>query len=147
MRYTKKDESFCFDGSGCNLHYVGTQPLNINIDEENIDYIEGLFNKLGLLEDVEDEWGVELKIFISLFKIKGIYVKSGYCCETGKVDNLNSYQNIEWINFEISSTSKDFANNWQILFYVKVSEYESTLYAVNIKDYGKTWSFAKEELL
>ena len=110
-----------------------------------------LTHKLGQLEDIEEEIGIDLKLFVSLFKTKKIYVKSGYCCEAGEVFDLDDYQTVELISFdstseEVPDYAKDFANNWHLCFYVVVSEYESTLYMVNIKDYGKTWALTKEEL-
>jgi hypothetical protein len=55
MRFTKKDTTWCFPGSGCHLQYVGVQPLRIEITENNIDFVEGFINKLGEYEDIDEE--------------------------------------------------------------------------------------------
>ena len=55
MRFTKKDTTWCFPGSGCHLRYVGILPLDIKITEDNIDFVEGFINKLGEYEDIDEE--------------------------------------------------------------------------------------------
>ena len=59
MRLTEKDETFCFEGSGCNLHYTPKQPLKIDITIENINFVESLFNKLGQLEDILEKYEID----------------------------------------------------------------------------------------
>ena len=135
MRLTEKIE----DETG--YYYVGDYSL-----------LHQLNDKLGQLEDIEEELGIDLSFFVSLFKDNTkIYVKSAYCCEAGEVYDLNDYQVIWKISFddtneEVPDYAKDYANKWHIEFYVPCGEYESFLYVVNIKDYGKTWALDKNDL-
>lgn len=92
------------------------------IDEAMIAFID----KLGQLEDIEDELGIDL---ITLFKAytNGFYVK-------GENDK-------QYIDFENSLNAIAFKNGE--MFYGHKWSYQY----VNLKDYGKTWALTKEELL
>ena len=78
--------------------------------------------KLGQLEDIEEELGIDL---VTLFKaLKGIYIKPN--------------------NIYVGSPYLCFAENEnrELEFQFKIGD---TWYKV--KDYGKTWALTKEELL
>lgn len=82
-------------------------------------------DKLGQLEDVEDELGIDL---ITLFKA----LKYGaYIPFYGQIMSLERYK-------------LDFPNKRFIAKYFNGNEWEETLY---FKDYGRTWALTKGELL
>lgn len=97
------------------------------IDRENI-----CLTKLKHYEDIEDELGIDL---ITLFKVlkNGIYrifYKGG---EPNKIGNLD-------INFD----KKALSSHWQFL---DMSGYDSGTNYYYFKDYGKTWSLDKNDLI
>ena len=105
MRLTKKDGK----------HYFSIAE-SVVFDEE-----QQCIDKLGQLEDIEEELGIDL---ITLFKaLKGIYIKPN--------------------NIYVGSPYLCFAENEnrELEFQFKVVD---TWYKV--KDYGKTWALTKEEL-
>lgn len=83
-------------------------------------------NKLGQLEDIEEELGIDL---ITLFKvyINGFYIK-------GEEEK-------QYIDFENPINSIAFKN--KEMFY----GHKWTYQYVKLYDYGKTWALTKEELL
>ena len=85
-------------------------------------------DKLGQLEDIEDELGVDLKIFIKAL-IYGFYVKD------------NDFEKPHYMFSPcLFRTDED---------YERVGEYiiEFGNDFIYLKDYGKTWALTKEELL
>lgn len=86
---------------------------------ENIDN-EDCFNKLGKLEDLEDELGIPLEVLFKSLK-DGVYIKERYI----KPNDFGLIYNNEY--------------GW--LFSIKTYMYDS-LYII-IKDYGKTWWLEK----
>ena len=82
-----------------------------------IKYVGKAIDKLGLLEDIEEEFGFEL---IRLINAKSIFVD----------DNSIFY------NFKISFIEQ--------CVYVSVDDCDDTKLAFD--DYGKTWAFTKEEI-
>lgn len=123
MRYTLKDDTFVnIKESGCNLNYVPKDSINIHVTEDNIDFVEGFINKLGQLEDIEDELGVDL---ITLFK----YLKAYYCFTK---EHGNCY---------VIGVSKD-----GVILMPKAFPYGECEFTEDFKNYGKTWSLTKEEL-
>ena len=85
-------------------------------------------HKLGQLEDVEDELGIELLTLIKALT-DCIAIKN----EEGTID-------VMWAcpRFQISIDKSD---SWILYGPVEEQKY------VSIKDYGKTWALTKEELL
>ncbi len=79
--------------------------------------------KLGNLENTEDDLGLDLGIFAKLLKYGG-YIKTVFGIEKFKIPNGNI----------------DFKGK---LFYVIT---EHTLRTLLFKDYGVTWALTKEEL-
>lgn len=90
------------------------------------DCIRKITRKLGQIEDIEDELGVELLTLARASK-EGIYVDEGKYCHTN--DLVIRYVEGEKLSFR--SESIDFFLAVQIYYY---------------KDYGKTWALTKEEL-
>lgn len=107
MRLTKKND--------CHFEHY-----NVNT---TLPYI---LNKLGQLEDIEEELGIDL---ITLFKayMNGFYVK-------GEEEK-------QYIDFENPLNTIAFKN--KEMFYGHKWSYQY----VKLYDYGKTWALTKEELL
>lgn len=132
MRITKKDEPFR-QKMGCN--YSPNYRLS--------DCIE----KLGQLEDIEEELGIDLLSFSKiLFALddERVYVKEmiykqydGYGCfeETGKVERHCIVRFSRAINGN---------RDW---FFIVHFEYNPKEYLYRLQDYGKTWALTREELL
>ena len=86
-------------------------------------------DKLGQLEDIEEELGIDL---ITLFKalLNGVYYKGAYGTNNyGKI----VYQERPTILFEVANELYCFKPTFFDFIY--------------FKDYGKTWALTKEELL
>jgi hypothetical protein len=79
--------------------------------------------KLGQLEDVEEELGIDLITLFKALKQGGVYVKEG-----NKVDWCLMMK-----GFEITGDGNEISLWSQV--------------KLEPKDYGKTWSLTKEELL
>ena len=111
-----------------------------------------MFNKLSDLEDIEEQYGIDL---ITLFKAlkNGIWSKGGYYDDFIPTNEpyFITHENIEigftWYSERDSETdwesTRDYEN--QLCFYQHI--YEDKQYIVRLKDYGKTWALTKEELL
>jgi hypothetical protein len=125
MRLTKK---FVLVENG--YYYYSTQ---------NNEYTSPLVDKLGHLEDIEEELGIDL---ITLFKAlkDGIWVKENI--------KENDYLLSHYKNY-ISNRSYGFV----CIEYDYISYYEVFMGNVRkemnfyLKDYRKTWALTKEELL
>lgn len=97
------------------------------MEYEQIENSNACVDKLGKLEDIEEEIGIDL---ITLFKAlkKGVYVKfDSYFGNIGELDIKIVKDNATGICYR--------NKKWYI-------QEEDTL----IKDYGKTWALTKEEL-
>ena len=91
-----------------------------------------IYNKLGQLEDIEEELGIDL---ITYFKIKNaekVFVKEEYQSEKGW--NTISEMLVRPSKASIDVCYKGFVN---------IPECDERLY---LKDYGKTWALTKKEL-
>lgn len=111
MRLTKKS----------NKDSLGYEPIEELIKQNNASPI---IAKLGQLEDIEDELGIEL---ITLFKAlkKGVYIKKAY---------LPFYP--------LALMREDYSNHTTkyFVFYKGKKKY------LKLRDYGKTWALTREEL-
>lgn len=101
--------------------------IDIYIDEENQDIRNMLIkrelcNKLGQLEDIEEELGIDLIILLKAVK-DGVWVK-------------HPYSSIDYEPFRI-----DYWTDY------KTGEEGMYICGMEIKNYGKTWALTKEELL
>ena len=85
----------------------------------------GCFDKLGELEDIEDELGIDLLTLIKAFR-GGIYVKID-----GEIDYIQYVSIFKKRKWHLYSSSTFWG------------KYEICL----VKDYGKTWALTREELL
>ena len=91
------------------------------IDE--LDNLDPIVNKLGKLEDIEEELGIDLiKLIECIRNEKGIWKREN---GDGKLINTRCMLTCEF-------------GYWRV--YDKETVY-------NLKDYGKTWALTKEELL
>ena len=97
------------------------------MEYEQIENSNACVDKLGKLEDIEEELGIDL---ITLFKAlkKGVYVKfDSYFGNIGELDIKIVKDNATGICYR--------NKKWYL-------QEEETL----VKDYGKTWALTKEEL-
>ena len=93
------------------------------------------FDKLGQLEDIEDELGIDLIILFKALK-NGVYVRLlDYTKPTFKKTFIDSY------NMNIKSENIDIRRD---ILYNGFDLTGGHLYY--FKDYGKTWALTKEEL-
>ena len=100
---------------------------NENIDNEEI------FNKLGKLENIEDELGVPLEVIFKALK-DGVYKKINN--QIWKCYDLDIHYNISEQKYMLNAYSIENIETFE-------ASYETTIY---IEDYGKTWFLTKEEL-
>lgn len=102
-------------------------------------YDRTILNKLGQLEDIEEELGIDL---ITLFKAlkNGIWSKKG-----DKVEKIEITDNLHLVLDCNGSTDK--TNYWILDYYDMNSNRTESIDNWWIDDYGKTWALTKEELL
>lgn len=123
MRLTEKDKQYGY----C---------TNQNADAQGI--VGSHINKLGQLEDLEEEIGVDLKTFVNI-----VFAVDQECF----VKNLDEIERAEIIGF-----TKDGDN-----YYVDLEIFSNTVDDDGMpsrywyrnycfKDYGKTWALTEEEL-
>lgn len=89
--------------------------------------------KLGQLEDIEEELGIDLITFFKIFEGRDVYIK------------LNN-------GLIIEGFSPIIEENLCGIYFTVEGKYVNTIadygdYYVSLKDYGKTWALTKEELL
>lgn len=98
-----------------NYYYETTEET---ISEDRIT----ILNKLGQLEDIEEELGIDLITLFKVFNGKDIFIKESY---TGEIINRGSF----YPNVKYKEIHDGYC--WHLKF----------------EDYGKTWALTKEELL
>lgn len=113
MRLTKMNVGFFM---------ADIKPFEVAIENEKGTLFGEIPNKLGQLEDIETELGVDL---ITLFKA----LKNGIAIKDEPLQN-----------YPCSLNHNDIG--W--LLFVRT---DGVLGAYYLKDYGKTWALTKEELL
>lgn len=93
---------------------------------EDYDY---LVEKLGKLEDIEEELGIDL---YTLFKVRQIYWRIRYM-------DTNEYS-------EVKKSDRIYLDlqNRDLKVY---EEYDDFGFDLDLKDYGKTWSLDKSDLV
>ena len=104
------------------------------MEYEQIENSNACVDKLGKLEDIEDELGIDL---ITLFKAlrNGIWTNQEQCYGDEKQGKIRFFQ----VRLLLEENAVGCIHNsmW------KGKEVIRTLY---LKDYGKTWALTKEEL-
>ena len=95
-------------------------------------------NKLGKLEDIEEELGIDFITLLEIYKQLNIKKEVWFKYEKEMDEELkfmNSHRH-KWVSYLIDFECKAFVE----------MEYEPVYYFY-FKDYGKTWALTKEELL
>lgn len=92
-------------------------------------------NKLGRLEDIEDELGIELIILFKALKNGAYFRNPYYKNEIMKFDDLEN---------NISFVARCF--DIRMEHFVRLYDYSSGGALFPFKKYGKTWALTKEEL-
>lgn len=117
------------------LHYDYLIIADYDISRGNYGRITDseIYNKLGQLEDIEDELGIEL---LTLLK-----ARNGFYAYDEEYDKIIFYKDDLWINIES-----------EMLGGSKLIKIEGNVHFIShsqceFKDYGKTWALTKEELL
>ena len=107
--------------------------------------------KLSSLEDIEEELGVDLITLFKAFK-NGIWSKGGYyddCCLDSE-PHFMSPEQIElgamWYTEREHKNDADFSLEESNALCLYARHYDVKVYCVRVKDYGRTWALAKEEL-
>ena len=109
-----------------------------------------IHNKLGKLEDIEEELGVSLEAIFKAYKV-GIWTKGGYydaCYLDANPVFVKGKELHIGFNWYLQYDNEDLDNSFQeedalCLFSM---EYEDKIYCTRLKDYGKTWALTREEL-
>lgn len=128
-RITKKDRygHFYTNKANCrNIHSLDGERLEGMFFENQVLAIDGeAIDKLGQLEDIEEEIGIEL---ITLFKAysNGFYVK-------GEKEK-------QYIDFQNYLNANAFKNKEMFYGHERCYQY------VKLYDYGKEWALTKQEL-
>ena len=107
-----------------------------------------ILTKLGQLEDIEDELGIDL---ITLFKAlkNGIWTKGGYYSD--QLEKEPSF--VERPEIGMCRFYDECDENYNTLLHdenvmcIYSYNYEIMIRQTRLKDYGKTWALTKEELL
>ena len=117
MRLTEKDY--------CGYDIKNRNNFNGYDNEEDSQKLFSCLQKLGQLEDIEDELGIDLLIFLKIFTQENIYIR------------CNGEIFVNDVEFAINCDKKGYFINLEICQFDR-------LY---LKDYGKTWALTREELL
>jgi hypothetical protein len=89
--------------------------------------INDITNKLGKLEDIEEELGIPLEVLFKALK-KG----KVWACE----NSLWGYSYHNVVRFNLN----------EVILQSKVCSYSDCDWDIDLKDYGKTWALTSEEL-
>lgn len=130
IRLTKKVENqYIIECPDLNNYIDGKIQLNEFLSAQD----KGT-QKLGQLEDLEEDLGIDL---ITLFKA----LKNGIWVKTKKFSGF-----IEPTNLRIAGDIKDPFSSKTVLIGLKLISYRDSV-AILAKNYGKHWALTKEELL
>lgn len=93
-------------------------------------------DKLGQLEDIEEELGIDLETLLKALK-NGIYVKVG-----------NKIKRTHWcISLNANGMYGERETYYWFAYRVNGFDFPDTYERLKLKDYGKTWALTKRELL
>ena len=118
----------------------------MKIDKSYEDTIETIADKLGQLEDIEEELGIDL---ITLFKAlkNGVWTKRlFYDSEWRRYHTFEEANVIEKKSIAINTIC---CSDWTVENQHKEFIFEvqgSIFYELRLRDYGKTWSLDKNDL-
>lgn len=120
---------------------VGKWDTNIKEFTLNHKLRNDLLNKLGELEDIEEELGIDLITLFKIIKQKYVYTNSF----NRRVE--------EFVFTKIEGIEKDHLGRTYLRIVFQEVEYDENgnekygiCWIPNLKDYGKTWSLNREEL-
>jgi len=119
MRLTEKN-GFCY--------VVNIKPED-NSTKEEITLIGESINKIGELEDIEEELGIDLITFIKALKNGVCYFTNGKQLASDYVYLIDNYMSV---------------GTREQLSYSFITAFEKQILSFN--DYGKTWALTEEEL-
>lgn len=88
-------------------------------------------NKLGALEDIEEEMGIDLVKLLSLKECDTLY-----CKYKGKI-LIGMFSSTNFGTVEIDVEGKDICDS---------PKYDMDCLVFKLKDYGKTWALTRKEL-
>lgn len=114
--------------------YAGEEGYgSVDVPCDNLDYLELVYNKLGQLEDIEEEIGINLITLLKAQRQDTIYYK-GYQFDYKIKECTVIYGS--WIYIKGNPVYELYLNymDWSCGILVYAS------------DYGKTWALTKEEL-
>ena len=140
-RFTRKyDKPIPFD-ENCTMYYV----VSKNRTEAHVSI--NIVNKLGRLEDIEEELGCPLDVLFKALKQNKIYIEKYYCCGSGEEYQTKLFAHeMRLIFSEISEEElknydyfKNYANKWQFNFSYYNDDEEEEDCLINLCDYKKTW--------
>lgn len=100
------------------------------VDDEKTQFL--VWQKLGQLEDIEEELGIDLITYFEIKKSKIVFMKEEY--PNNEIKNDISEMVVRSSQNGIDVCYKGFIN---------IPECDISLH---FKDYGKTWALTKEEL-
>lgn len=131
----------------CGYDIKDRQNFNGYDDDKDCQKIFSCLQKLGKLEDIEEELGIDL---ITLFKA----IKNGIWTKAGWYSNILEKEPVFVNRPEIGmcSTYGECDENFIPTFEDKnvmciyTYDYEIMVRQSRLKDYGKTWALTKEEL-
>ena len=133
MRLTDKDDNFSYNiDTDISSESTGGYDIHGGV------HISDIINKVGQVDDLEEEIGVDLKTFVNI-----VFAVEQECF----VKNLDEIERAEIIGF-----TKDGGN-----YYVDLHIFSNTVdddgmpsrywyRNYNFKDYGKTWALTEKEL-
>lgn len=94
-----------------------------------------IFNKLGHLEDLEDELGISLEVLFKALK-EGIW-STVIVNRLQKENQIRKFKNV---------SLKLFEEDWGLVELIQNFDENLTGTLVLLKDYGDTWALTREEL-
>ena len=109
----------------------------------NVEKESKALTKLGKLEDIEQELGIDLITLLNVIK-NGFYVKD----KSGYIDYRASYDNLgDEVKYAFIVDYKHKELRWMHNYMCgRVHPFVYGCPTYKFKDYGKTWALTKEEL-
>lgn len=130
-------------------HFYTNKATCRNIHSSDGERLEGVFfknqvlaidgkaiDKLGKLEDIEEELGIELEVLFSALK-NGFYTKSNNGIKFWKEDDKH-FVYVRDLKYDIEICCEECEN--------AIGAVPTMFLERSTKDYGKTWALTKEEL-